>query len=358
MVLEMKELAVQKVPQAATVTTSQEDFVDFTYNYRGVLHNSKFKVVRQGAVTNRHKLITVHSIGLNAFSNFGPLLNCEFMEPVATNYCVYHIILPGQDDNAKLLGDRFVYPSMDHLAEAIPKVLQQLNLKSAVFLGDGAGSNILTRFAVSNPMMVDGLILVNPIVDVVGNFSWLGEKIANFNTPVSDQIMNYKFSPIETAQRPELFESHRRHMVNVMNMQNVAQLFAEYERRTDIPVYRPYDPKLFNQTTLRCETLVMVGDLSPFLDSSVEVNSRLNPQKTTFLKMADAGGMLLEEELFKVSEAVVLFLQGLGHIASTPLPRASLMKNSASMEVIQEHAGLTAVGQQFSGAYVTELNSV
>jgi len=108
---------------------------------------------------------------------------------------------------------------------------------------------------------------------------------ANFNTPVSDQIMNYKFSPIETAQRPELFESHRRHMVNVMNMQNVAQLFAEYERRTDIPVYRPYDPKLFNQTTLRCETLVMVGDLSPFLDSSVEVNSRLNPQKTTFLKI-------------------------------------------------------------------------
>merc|ERR1739838_1014181 len=313
------------VPQAATVTTSEEDFVDFTYNYRGVLHNSKFKVVRQGAVTNRHKLITVHSIGLNAFSNFGPLLNCEFMEPVATNYCVYHIILPGQDDNAKLLGDRFVYPSLDHLAEAIPKVLQQLNLKSAVFLGDGAGSNILTRFAVSNPMMVDGLILVNPMVDVVGNFSWLGEKIANFNTPVSDQIMNYKFSPIETAQRPELFESHRRHMVNVINMQNVAQLFAEYERRTDIPVYRPYDPKLFNQTTLRCETLVMVGDLSPFLDSSVEVNSRLNPQKTTFL-------------------------QSLGHIASTPLPRASLMKNSASMEVIQEHAGLTAVGFDVSAA--------
>ena len=30
-------------------------------------------------------------------------------------------------------------------------------------------------------------------------------------------------------------------------------------------------------------------------------------------QMADAGGMLLEEELFKVSEAVVLFLQGLGH---------------------------------------------
>jgi len=67
-------------------------------------------------------------------------------------------------------------------------------------------------------------------------------------------------------------------------------------------------------------------------------------------QMADAGGMLLEEELFKVSEAVVLFLQGLGHIASTPLPRASLMKNSASMEVIQEHAGLTAVGFDVSAA--------
>lgn len=323
---------------------SQEDSVEFSYDYKGVLYSSKLKVIQRGDSTKKNTFITVHNVGLNGFSNFGPLLSSEFMEPVANNYCIYHIILPGQEDGAPLLGDRFVYPSMDHLADAVPKVLQHLNLKRAVFLGDGAGANILIRFAIKNPTFVDGLILVNPTVGVVGNLSWLGEKISNFNTPVSDQLMHYRFSPSEMEMRPHLFESHRQHLVNVMNMQNVQQFFAEFERRTQVPIYRPYDPNMLDTCTLRCQTLVMVGDDSPFVEDTVEVNSRLNPQKTHFLKMADAGGMLLEEELFKVSEAIVFFLQGLGQIPSVIMKRLQTNNSPSVLDVVQEQAKLSAVG--------------
>jgi len=322
---------------------SQEDSVEFSYDYKGVLYSSKLKVIQRGDSTKKNTFITVHNVGLNGFSNFGPLLSSEFMEPVANNYCIYHIILPGQEDGAPLLGDRFVYPSMDHLADAVPKVLQHLNLKRAVFLGDGAGANILIRFAIKNPTFVDGLILVNPTVGVVGNLSWLGEKISNFNTPVSDQLMHYRFSPSEMEMRPHLFESHRQHLVNVMNMQNVQQFFAEFERRTQVPIYRPYDPNMLDTCTLRCQTLVMVGDDSPFVEDTVEVNSRLNPQKTHFLKMADAGGMLLEEELFKVSEAIVFFLQGLGQIPSVIMKRLQTNNSPSVLDVVQEQAKLSAV---------------
>lgn len=341
MVLEMRNLASG---ENGNSHFPQEESVEFSYEYKGVLYNSKLKVIRRGDPSKKNTLITVHNVGLNAFSNFGPLLNSEFMEPVSNNYCVYHIILPGQEDGAPHLGYGFVYPSMEHLADAIPKVLQHLDLKRAVFLGDGAGSNILVRFAVKNSTMIDGLILVNPTVTVKGNWSWLGEKISNLNTPFADQLMNYRFSADEMDIRPHLFDSHRQHLVNVMNLENVQQFFAEFERRTDVPIYRPIDPSLLDQCTLRCQTLIMVGDQSPFVEDTVEVNSRLNPQKTHFLKMADAGGMLLEEELFKVSEAIVFFLQGLGQIPSVIMKRLAHSKVANKVDVIQEQAVLSAVG--------------
>ena len=50
---------------------------------------------------------------------------------------------------------------------------------------------------------------------------------------------------------------------------------------------RSVDPQMLDKTTLSCLTMILVGDLSPFLDDAVEVNSRLNPKKTTFLKVRD-----------------------------------------------------------------------
>lgn len=335
----------------------QEELIEFSYEYRGVLHNAKLKVIRRGDPSKKNTLITVHNVGMNAFSNFGPLLNSEFMEPVSSNYCVYHVILPGQEDGALPLPQGFVYPSMDHLAEAIPKVLQHFNLKRAVFLGDGAGSNILIRFAVKNPLLIDGLILVNPVCTIVGTMSWIGEKISNFNTPWADKLMHYRFSPLEMENRPELYESHRQHLVNMMNLGNVQTFFEEFERRTQIPIIRPYDPTVMDQCTLRCDTLVMVGDESPFIEDTVEVNSRLNPQKTHFLKMGDAGGMLLEEELFKVSEAIVFFLQGLGQIPSvmmkrlaTPPSYGSSVENMVEGTAAAQATTLSAVGWDSTAA--------
>jgi len=342
MVLEMMDLASG---ENENKEFSQEKKIEFSYDYRGAFHTATLKVIQRGDSSKKNVLITLHNVGLNAFSNFGPLLNSEYMLPVSANYCIYHIIMPGQEDGSPNLSDSFVYPSMDHIADALPKVLQQLNVKRAVFLGDGAGSNILIRFAAKNSDLVDGLILVNPTVTVVGNWSWLGEKISNLNTPFADQLMNYRFSQIEMDRLPHLYESHRQHLVNVMNINNVQRFFAEFERRTQIPVYRPYDPALLNQCTLKCETLIMVGDDSPFLEDSVEVNSRLNPQKTQFLKMSDAGGMLLEEELFKVSEAIVYFLQGLGQIPSVIMKRLVASSNiKSTLDYVGEQDNSSAVG--------------
>ena len=97
-----------------------------------------------------------------------------------------------------------------------------------------------------------------------------------------------------------------------------------------------------------------MGDASPFNEDTAELNSRLNPSITTFvkvlenlinakfrmviksfqkfnqnLKMADAGSMILEQQPMKVAEALILYLKGLGYFASLNHTDISLKRHRA-----------------------------
>jgi hypothetical protein len=56
-----------------------------------------------------------------------------------------------------------------------------------------------------------------------------------------------------------------------------------------------------------------MGDHSPHDDDVVETNGRLDPTNSSFVKFADCGGMVLEEQPAKMAEAMRHFLQGLGY---------------------------------------------
>ncbi|TNM86537.1 hypothetical protein fugu_006767 [Takifugu bimaculatus] len=74
-------------------------------------------------------------------------------------------------------------------------------------------------------------------------------------------------------------------------------------------------------TTLRCPTLLVVGDTSPAVDAVVECNSRLNPTKTTLLKMADCGGLPQVVQPGKLAEAFKYFVQGMGYMPTAGMTR-------------------------------------
>ncbi|XP_076811047.1 protein NDRG3-like isoform X2 [Clavelina lepadiformis] len=314
-------------------THFEDNVVECSYIQGGTTHKTKLNVTIQGDKAKNHAMVTFHDIGLNSVSNFGPLMNSESMGPVTQKYCIYHIDAPGQEENAAKLPNGFVYPSMENLSDMMPKIFSHFGLKNAICIGCGAGANVFTRFALKNPGMVEGLILVNPTILPVGTVSWIGELITNFTTPISEQVLNYHLSKAEVdSVSQELVETHRKHFKQNMNEENVQTFWKEYERRREINLVRPIDPQMPDKT-LQCQTMILVGDLSPFVDDAVEVNSRLNPTKTTFLKMADAGGMVLEEQIFKVAEAFTYFLQGLGHIPGvmmTRLARSRTISNSST----------------------------
>ncbi|XP_042300611.1 protein NDRG4-like [Sceloporus undulatus] len=59
--------------------------------------------------------------------------------------------------------------------------------------------------------------------------------------------------------------------------------------RRDLEINRP--GSVPNAKTLRCPVMLVVGDNAPAEDGVVECNSKLDPTTTTFLKMADSGGL-------------------------------------------------------------------
>ncbi|KAG1675183.1 Protein NDRG3 [Nymphon striatum] len=64
-----------------------------------------------------------------------------------------------------------------------------------------------------------------------------------------------------------------------------------------------------------CPVLVIAGSLSPHVDSTIDMNGKLDPSTSNLLKLSDCG-MVLEEQPHKVCEALRLFLQGLGYVSN------------------------------------------
>ena len=90
-----------------------------------------------------------------------------------------HVSLPGQVNGAEDLPSDFIFPSMEVilalticnagsylcLVQAIGlnliTVMDHLSIKQVVGLGDGAGANIILRFAMNHPSRVHGVLAIN-----------------------------------------------------------------------------------------------------------------------------------------------------------------------------------------------------
>jgi len=96
-------------------------------------------------------------------------------------------------------------------------------------------------------------------------------------------------------------------------------LVESYVWRSDLGLDR--DGAGTDAKKIGCPVMNVVGDNSPHIDDSMWFNGRLNPTKSTFVKFSDCGGMVLEEVPQKMSESLLLFLQGLGYVPHLRISR-------------------------------------
>ncbi|XP_040908987.1 protein NDRG1a [Toxotes jaculatrix] len=280
---------------------------------------------------DRPVILTFHDIGLNHKTCWNTLFNHEDMSEIMQHFAVCHVDAPGQHEGANTFSTGYEYPSIDQLSETLPLVLKHFGLKSVIGMGIGAGAYILTRFALDYPNMVEGLLLININPCAEGWMDWAAHKISGWTHAMPDMIITHLFGKEEIHHNQDLIATYRHHIINDMNQFNLHLFVKSYESRRDLEVERPVPGS--NVRTLKCPSLLVVGDSSPAVEAVVECNTKLDPTKTTLLKMADCGGMPQVDQPGKLTEAFKYFIQGMGYMPSASMTRLVRSRTASGSSV-------------------------
>ncbi|KAM6946273.1 protein NDRG4 isoform 1-T1 [Aplochiton taeniatus] len=275
----------------------------------GMLH----VVIRGAPKGNKPAILTYHDVGLNHKLCFNSFFHNEDMQEITKHFVVCHVDAPGQQIGASQLPQGYQYPTMDQLAGMLPSVVQHFGFKSIVGIGVGAGAYILAKFALIFPDLVEGLVLLNIDPNGKGWIDWAAGKISGLTSALPDTVLPHLFSQEELMNNTELVQSYRQQINNTVNQFNLQLFWNMYNSRRDLEMNR--SGTVINAKTLRCPVMLVVGDNAPAEEGVVECNSKLDPTKTTFLKMADSGGLPQLTQPGKLTEAFKYFLQGMGYIA-------------------------------------------
>uniref|UniRef100_A0A8C2IBT6 NDRG family member 2 n=1 Tax=Cyprinus carpio TaxID=7962 RepID=A0A8C2IBT6_CYPCA len=252
----------------------------------GVLHVT----VHGAGNVRRPAILTFHDVGMDSKSCFSTLFKFEEMQEIVKNFTVVHVDAPGQEDGAAIYPAGYQYATMDQISDMLPAVLQYFNFRTIIGVGVGAGAYILSKFTLTNPEAVEGLVLINVDTNARGWMDWAAQKLSNLTSSLSDQILSHLFSQVCVSK--------------CFDNQTFMFFFLSYSRR---------DLNIERNNTFKCPVMLVVGDQAPYEEAAVECNSKLDPTTTSFLKMADAGGMPQLTQPSKLTEAFKYFIQGMGY---------------------------------------------
>lgn len=75
-----------------------------------------------------------------------------------------------------------------------------------------------------------------------------------------------------------------------LNPHNLSLFIDAVVKRSDLKLARTRTDK-----QIKCQTVIMCGSLSPFVEETVVTNSRLDPKRTSWIKLDNCGSVLDEK---------------------------------------------------------------
>jgi len=216
--------------------------------------------------------LTVHDVG-SSFMSWVNFTLCEDMEQIRNRALFIHMSIPGQEPGAKDMEKDFTFPSIDQIALNMVNILDHLRIQQVVGLGDGAGSNILTRFGMHHPNRVHGVMAVNCS---------------------SEAPLGYKDMVKEKVRTPE----------ENLNQRNIARYADSYRKRTEIL------SKLNDK--IKFDFLLVAGISSTkHLGDSEKIMKQMTPGTCGLLKLEKVT-YPVQDSPDKVADSLLLFCQGQG----------------------------------------------
>ncbi|KAK6727960.1 hypothetical protein RB195_005554 [Necator americanus] len=277
---------------------------------------------------SKHPLVTFHDLALDSESNFQNFFQFVSIAEFTDKFCIYNINAPGQEMDAHPLPETYVFPSMDDLARIVENVVDHFDLHSLIAFGVGVGANVLLRYALLNQRRLDALILVNCVANTAGWIEWAYHKMnlrylrsVGMNTFTVDYLMWHHFGRRLDECSPDIVRQYRVYFQHLPNPSNLAMFIESYLNRSPIAISRDGE----TGPQLHVPVLQIVGAGSPFVNDTVDVNTKLDPAHSDWIKpnlvtlsyyvlfwVSDACGLVLDDRPEVVTESMMLFLQGLG----------------------------------------------
>lgn len=239
--------------------------------------------------------LTVHDVG-SSYRSWVKFTGHEDMIGVRGKSLFLHVSLPGQTEGAPDLTRDF--PAMQDLGLNLVSVLDHLRISRVLLLGEGAGANIITRFALCHPSRVLGVVLLSGSAGA-GSSSILGQlqRKASKGTNMTGQ-----------------------------NQKNVVKYDESYRRRGEILTQLA--------AKISFDFLLLTGSTGKMMKESEAIHSALKPGLCSIIRLEGmTGETLLDEAAEKVADAVILFCQGLGMVPAVQRKVSRKMSNSSTGSV-------------------------
>jgi len=295
------------VPTSPTkVIKKTTKIIDTEYGYVNVYIYGDLKEKEKRAI-----FLTVHDIGTN-HNSFVDFVQNPCMSQIAERSIFIHLDLPGQENDAQLYEG--AYPTIQELGEnLVPRVLDDLKIPLVVGFGEGAGANVLVRFALKHPQRCLGLVLIHLVSAGVGMLEKLKETFKSgkrrpseaFQAPES-VIALHRFGQIEE----EGLESEIKNRVCTLHPLNLRKYVEAYMNRKDI------SDKLGE---LKVDCLLISGGKSPYASGVANLYSKMDRTKASYVKFDDVVDVL-NEAPSKLAQSMLLFVKGLGFLTSLTYP--------------------------------------
>ena len=137
-------------------------------------------------------------------------------------------------------------------------------------------------------------------------------KTKGMTTFCQDYLVYHYFGRVDEKTNLDLVGLVRDQLHRIKHPRNLGLFIDSYSKRSAIKISRGEGANL-NKDTLKCGVLILTGDRSPAVDETVNLNSKLDPSNSSWIKIPNASSLLLEEQPNAVTNALILFLQGYGY---------------------------------------------